>query len=84
MRIPHIHAQFGEFEFVPAGTLQLFRRKYGDGLKPKVIVCTGGPVRASCSHHKETGRVRLNFKSVTSEQQSVRFFSQTEVISISR
>ncbi|NBP25089.1 MAG: hypothetical protein EBU81_11180, partial [Proteobacteria bacterium] len=59
MRILCVHAHFDDFEFVAAGTFELFRRKHGADLKAKVVVCTDG----RSGHHwrtpEETARIRL-------------------------
>jgi len=59
MRILCVHAHFDDFEFVAAGTFELFRRKHGPDLRAKVVVCTDG----RSGHHwrtpAETASIRL-------------------------
>jgi len=55
----HIHAHFDDYEFVAAGTFELFRRKYGAYLRAKVIVCTDGKAGHQFRTREETGRIRL-------------------------
>lgn len=59
MRILCVHAHFDDFEFVAAGTFELFRRKHAGDFRAKVIVCTDG----RSGHHwrtpEETARIRL-------------------------
>lgn len=49
MRILHVHAHFDDFEFVAAGTFEMWRRKFGvrpdargEAFRSRVIVCTDG------------------------------------------
>ena len=59
MRILCVHAHFDDFEFVAAGTFELFRRKHGADLQANVVVCTDG----RSGHHwrtpEGTARIRL-------------------------
>ncbi|MFM8878379.1 MAG: PIG-L deacetylase family protein, partial [Verrucomicrobiota bacterium] len=59
MRILCVHAHFDDFEFVAAGTFELFRRRYGPDFRAKVVVCTDG----RSGHHwrtpADTARIRL-------------------------
>lgn len=53
MKILHVHAHFDDFEFVAAGTFEMWRRKLGagpKGLRARVIVCTDG----KAGHHFRT------------------------------
>jgi LmbE family N-acetylglucosaminyl deacetylase len=58
MKILHVHAHYDDFEFVAAGTFELWKRKLGANLTAKVLVCTDG----SAGHHfrtrEETARLR--------------------------
>ncbi|MBI2928153.1 MAG: PIG-L family deacetylase [Verrucomicrobia bacterium] len=58
MKILHVHAHYDDFEFVAAGTFELWKRKLGADLTAKVLVCTDG----SAGHHfrprEETARLR--------------------------
>lgn len=59
MKILCVHAHFDDFEFVAAGTFELWRRKLGDKLRARVIVCTDGRAGHQFRTREETGRVRL-------------------------
>ena len=59
MKILCLHAHFDDFEFVASGTFELWRRKLGDGLRAKVIVCTDGKAGHHFRTREETGKVRL-------------------------
>ncbi len=59
MKVLHVHAHYDDFEFVAAGTFELWRRQRGAEFQGKIVVCTDG-----CSGHQfrtreETARVRL-------------------------
>jgi len=60
MRILHVHAHFDDFEFVAAGTFHTWKRKLGNGLTARVLVCTD----CASGHHfrsrEETARLRLD------------------------
>src|SRR6478609_9734151 len=59
MKILHIHAHFDDFEFVAGGLFEVWRRKLGDQLRARVIVCTDGKAGHHFRTREETGRVRL-------------------------
>lgn len=59
MKILCVHAHFDDFEFVAAGTFELWRRKLGDKLRARVIVCTDGRAGHQFRTREETGRIRL-------------------------
>lgn len=59
MKILHIHAHFDDFEFVAAGTFELWRRKQDDPLQSRVIVCTDGKAGHHFRTREETGSIRL-------------------------
>ena len=59
MRVLHIHAHFDDFEFVAAGTFELWRRRLGAGFHGKVVVCTDGQSGHHFRTREETARVRL-------------------------
>src|SRR5258708_353898 len=54
-----VHAHFDDYEFVAAGTFEMWRRKLGRKFTGRVVVCTDG----SAGHHfrtrEETARIRL-------------------------
>ena len=59
MKILCLHAHYDDFEFVAAGTFELWRRKLGRDLVAKVIVCTDGKAGHQFRTREETGRMRL-------------------------
>lgn len=59
MRILHVHAHFDDFEFVAAGTFEVWRRKLGSDLTARVLVCTDGKAGHQFRTREETGRVRI-------------------------
>lgn len=59
MRILHVHAHFDDFEFVAAGTFEVWRRKLGSELTTRVLVCTDGKAGHQFRTREETGRVRV-------------------------
>ena len=59
MRILCIHAHFDDFEFVAAGTFELFRQRLQSGLEAKIIVCTDGRSGHQFRTREETARIRL-------------------------
>jgi LmbE family N-acetylglucosaminyl deacetylase len=42
MRILSVHAHFDDYEFVAAGTFELWKQKLGQDLRARVLVCTDG------------------------------------------
>jgi LmbE family N-acetylglucosaminyl deacetylase len=59
VKILCVHAHFDDFEFVAAGTFELWRRKLGPSLRTRVIVCSDGRAGHHFRTREETGRVRL-------------------------
>jgi LmbE family N-acetylglucosaminyl deacetylase len=59
MKILCAHAHFDDFEFVAAGTFELWRRKLGSDLRARVIVCTDGCAGHHFRTREETGQIRL-------------------------
>src|SRR5438552_587007 len=59
MNILFIHAHFDDSEFNAAGTFELWKRKLGDRLRAKVIVCTDGKAGHHFRTREETGAIRL-------------------------
>lgn len=59
MRVLHVHAHFDDFEFVAAGTFELWRRQRGADFIGKVLVCTDGRSGHHARTRAETARVRL-------------------------
>lgn len=59
MKILCVHAHFDDFEFTAAGTFEMWRRKAGNSLRARVIVCTDGKAGHHALTREQTGRVRL-------------------------
>jgi LmbE family N-acetylglucosaminyl deacetylase len=59
MKILFLHAHFDDYEFTAAGTLELWRRRDGPGVRRKVVVCTDGKAGHQFRPRAETGRLRL-------------------------
>jgi LmbE family N-acetylglucosaminyl deacetylase len=59
MKILCVHAHFDDFEFVAAGTFELWRRKLGPALQARVLVCTDGCAGHHFRTRQETGQMRL-------------------------
>jgi LmbE family N-acetylglucosaminyl deacetylase len=59
MKILCVHAHFDDFEFVAAGTFELWRRRLGQELRARVLVCTDGRAGHQFRTREETGRIRL-------------------------
>jgi len=59
MKILHVHAHFDDFEFVASGLFEIWRRKLGEQLRARVMVCTDGKAGHHFRTREETGRVRL-------------------------
>ncbi len=55
-----IHAHFDDFEFVVAGTYELWRRNLGRAFTGRVLVCTDGQAGHQFRTREETGRLRLH------------------------
>ena len=58
MRILHVHAHFDDYEFVAAGTFEMWRRELGDQLSAKIIVCTDGRAGHHFRAPEETAALR--------------------------
>src|SRR5882672_5759964 len=54
-----IHAHYDDFEFVAAGTFELWRRKLGAAFQGRILVCTDGAAGHHFRTREETARTRL-------------------------
>src|SRR5205085_9707777 len=54
-----VHAHYDDFEFVAAGTFELWRRKLGSAFRGRVLVCTDGKAGHQFRTRDETGQMRL-------------------------
>jgi len=59
MKILHVHAHFDDFEFVAAGTFEMWKRKLGNDLTARVLVCTDGKAGHHFQTRDDTGRIRI-------------------------
>jgi LmbE family N-acetylglucosaminyl deacetylase len=59
MKILHVHAHFDDYEFVAAGTFEMWKRKLGDSLRARVLVCTDGKAGHHFRTRHQTGEIRL-------------------------
>ncbi|MFM8357756.1 MAG: PIG-L deacetylase family protein, partial [Verrucomicrobiota bacterium] len=59
LKVLHVHAHFDDFEFVAAGTYELWRRRLGAQFRGRVVVCTDGRSGHQSRTRAETARVRL-------------------------
>lgn len=59
MNISCVHAHYDDFEFVAAGTFELWKRKLGSDLKSRLTVCTDGAAGHQFRSREETGSMRL-------------------------
>ena len=59
MKILHVHAHFDDYEFVAAGTFEMWRRKLGPNLQARVLVCTDGKAGHHFKTRHQTGETRL-------------------------
>ena len=59
MKILSVHAHYDDFEFVAAGTFELWQRKLGADLRARVLVCTDGKAGHHFRTREETGALRL-------------------------
>ena len=66
MKILCIHAHFDDFEFVAAGTFELWRRKLGNDLHARVLVCTDGKAGHHFRSREETMCLRLEEQEASS------------------
>lgn len=67
MRILHAHAHFDDYEFTAAGTFETWKRKLGEELRARVIVCTNGKAGHHFRTRAETGLVRLAEQAASAE-----------------
>ena len=54
-----VHAHYDDFEFVAAGTFELWRRKLGNSFQGRVLVCTDGKAGHHFRTREETGQIRF-------------------------
>jgi LmbE family N-acetylglucosaminyl deacetylase len=54
-----VHAHFDDYEFVAAGTFEMWRRKFGPDFHGRVLVCTDGKAGHHFRTREETGELRI-------------------------
>ncbi|MBA3687072.1 MAG: PIG-L family deacetylase [Planctomycetes bacterium] len=59
MRVMCVHAHFDDYEFTCAGTFELLKRRHGDALRARVVVCTDGAAGHHFRTRAETAAMRL-------------------------
>jgi LmbE family N-acetylglucosaminyl deacetylase len=59
MKLLHVHAHFDDYEFVAAGTFEMWKRRLGPDLKARVLVCTDGKAGHQFRTRHQTGEMRL-------------------------
>lgn len=58
MKVLHVHAHFDDFEFVAAGTFELWRRQRGTDFHGRILVCTDGRSGHQFRTREETASLR--------------------------
>ena len=59
MKILCVHAHFDDYEFVAAGTFELWKRKLRKDLTARILVCTDGKAGHQFRTREETGAMRM-------------------------
>src|SRR5437762_684925 len=59
MKVLFVHAHFDDYEFVASGTFALWKRKLGQQLRARIIVCTDGAAGHHIRPREETARIRF-------------------------
>lgn len=59
MKALFVHAHFDDYEFVAAGTFEMWRRKLGKDFQGRVLVCTDGKAGHHFRTREETGKLRV-------------------------
>lgn len=59
MKVLCVHAHFDDYEFIAAGTFELWKRKLGKDLAARVLVCTDGKAGHQFRLREETGGMRM-------------------------
>lgn len=78
MKALHIHAHHDDFEFVAAGTFEMWRRKLGDQFRGRVIVCTDGEAGHHFRTRQETGEMRRREQAASAAIAGVEFEQLTD------
>jgi LmbE family N-acetylglucosaminyl deacetylase len=59
MRILSVHAHFDDYEFVASGTFELWKKKLGDKLRARALVCTDGKAGHQFRTREELHQIRI-------------------------
>jgi LmbE family N-acetylglucosaminyl deacetylase len=59
MRILCVHAHFDDYEFFASGTFELWKRKLGDKLRARALVCSDGRAGHHCRTRDELHAIRM-------------------------
>ena len=73
MKILCVHAHYDDFEFVAAGTFELWKRKLGSHLATRLTVCTDGAAGHHFRSREETGRIRLQEQTTSARLGDIEF-----------
>jgi len=60
VKILFLHAHFDDYEFTASGLFELWRRKLGDELRARVVVCTDGRAGHHFRSPEETTELRIS------------------------
>jgi LmbE family N-acetylglucosaminyl deacetylase len=59
MKVLSVHAHFDDYEFVASGTFELWKRKLGEELRARVLVCTDGKAGHQFRTRDELHKIRM-------------------------
>ncbi len=59
MKILCVHAHFDDYEFVASGLFELWKRKWGNELRARVLVCTDGKAGHQFRTREEVHQIRM-------------------------
>ena len=60
MKIQILHAHHDDYEFTASGTFDMWKRKLGDELQAKVVICTDGRSGHHFQTREDTGAIRID------------------------
>lgn len=58
MRVLFVHAHFDDYEFTAAGLFEVWRRRLGDSIQRRVLICTDGKAGHQFRTREETWEIR--------------------------
>src|SRR5207237_10540468 len=59
MKSLFVHAHFDDYACTAAGTVEMWKRKLGDRLQARVVICTDGKAGHHFRTREATGKIRL-------------------------